>query len=74
LGASEYINLPGGKSIYSKDFFREQGVDLKFLKVDDFIYDQGSEFYTPFLSVLDVLFHLGMSGTSKSYVNQYSTE
>ena len=74
MGASEYVNLPGGKSIYKKNSFREQGVDLKFLKVDDFIYDQGIDFHTPNLSVLDVLFHLGINRTSKDYMNQYSTE
>jgi hypothetical protein len=74
MGASEYVNLPGGRGIYDKDFFREQGVELKFLKVDDFVYDQGFDFHTPHLSVLDVLFNLGIDKTSKDYMNRYSTE
>jgi len=31
LSATEYINLPGGKNLYSKDKFWRHGVELKFM-------------------------------------------
>jgi hypothetical protein len=74
IGASQYVNLPGGKSIYRKETFHELGVDLKFLNVNDFRYDQGTEGFTPNLSILDVLFNLGIGATSQDILNRYSIE
>jgi hypothetical protein len=74
LGANQYVNLPGGKAIYDKNIFHEQEIDIQFLKMHDFIYDQGVDFYSPRLSVLDILFNLGISRTSVDFLNQYSIE
>jgi hypothetical protein len=74
IGAVEYINLPGGKSIYNKNDFSDQGVDLKFLKVNDHVYPQVSNVFVPNLSVLDVLFHVGITRTLNDYMSKYSTE
>ena len=34
LGYDEYINLIGGISLYNKDYFKELGIELNFLKTD----------------------------------------
>lgn len=34
LGATQYINLPGGRDLYDTDLFLQAGVDLKFLITD----------------------------------------
>ena len=55
-GASEYINAIGGKELYDKQFFSENGIKLNFLKMDtDIIYPQGKGQFIPSLSILDVL-------------------
>ena len=74
LGSNQYVNLPGGKEIYDKSVFRSLGIDLQFLKIHDFVYDQGVNIFTPQLSILDVLFNLGISRTSEDFLNQYSIE
>lgn len=55
VGASTYINTIGGMDMYSKETFREQGIELKFIKSRPFDYEQlGSEF-VPWLSIIDVM-------------------
>jgi hypothetical protein len=56
LGAERYINLWGGKSLYSDEFFGQAGIELLFLKRSDSIqYSQGKRSFVPDLSILDVL-------------------
>lgn len=46
LNCDEYINLPGGKNIYSKEDFSKKGIKLKFLNTDK----------CPKISILDLCF------------------
>lgn len=58
-GAAEYINSIGGQALYSKDDFRERGINLYFLRSGATPYTQGTG-NTPFvpnLSIIDVLMH-----------------
>lgn len=56
LGATEYRNPIGGTELYDKTLFKENGIDLYFLKADDdIVYRQYGEAFVPFLSMLDVL-------------------
>lgn len=52
---TEYINLIGGKSIYSKTDFQTEGVDLHFLEPVLKPYPQNSKEFIPSLSIIDVL-------------------
>lgn len=54
LGASEYINLPGGTSLYSPEVFDDFGIKLTFLQPQ----------CTNKLSVLDCLFNAAFSEPS----------
>jgi len=54
-GASEYINLSGGMSIYSKENFANQGIKLSFIKSKQVSYRQISGEFVPDLSVIDPL-------------------
>ena len=38
LGATDYINAPGGVSLYDPTYFRERGIDLHFLAPSDGAY------------------------------------
>lgn len=58
FGAGRYINAPGGKSLYAKSDFAEQGVDLKFIDSLPVKYPQGRSEFVPNLSIIDVLMSL----------------
>jgi hypothetical protein len=54
-GADTYINTIGGVELYAKDDFRNQGIDLQFIKARPFEYEQFGAAFVPWLSILDVL-------------------
>ena len=55
LQASSYINSMGGLSLYSKQEFLDQGVELYFLKSNPLIYPQFRNSFVPSLSIIDVM-------------------
>lgn len=54
-GAGVYINPIGGMELYSKEKFREEGLDLHFIKSLDVTYTQYNSHFVPGLSIIDVL-------------------
>ena len=54
-GASTYVNAIGGMELYSKETFRERGVELKFVKSKPFEYPQFCDAFVPWLSIIDVM-------------------
>lgn len=55
LGASSYVNTWGGMDLYSRDTFRDNGVDLQFIRPKQFEYPQFGQPFIPWLSIIDVL-------------------
>ena len=55
LGATEYYNAIGGQELYSFDVFKENGIELSFLKTGDIRYAQYDNEFQPSLSMIDVL-------------------
>lgn len=55
VGASTYVNAIGGMELYSKETFREKGVDLKFIQSNPFEYPQFGDAFVPWLSMIDVM-------------------
>ncbi len=55
VGANTYVNAIGGIELYSKDVFREQGIDLKFIQSKPFEYSQFGNGFVPWLSIIDVM-------------------
>jgi hypothetical protein len=55
LKADSYINSIGGVDLYSKKNFRENNIDLQFLKPNSIVYPQMNTVFTPNLSILDVM-------------------
>jgi len=57
LGAKTYINLPGGRKLYSGENFQKQAIELKFISPDiaTIIYSQFGENFVPALSFLDIM-------------------
>ena len=61
--ADTFVNAIGGKTLYSKEEFQEQGINLFFIQTEKQI--QVGEWVKPMpdLSIIDVLFHYGINGT-----------
>ena len=55
VGASTYVNAIGGTELYSREAFRENGIDLKFIKSKPFEYPQFGNEFVPWLSIIDVM-------------------
>ena len=55
LGGNEYVNAIGGTELYDFEEFRENGIELAFLKTDDFKYSQFGGEFVPSLSIIDVM-------------------
>lgn len=55
LGGNEYINAIGGTQLYDFEEFRENGIELAFLKSADITYSQFGGEFVPNLSIIDVM-------------------
>jgi WbqC-like protein family len=53
--ASHYINPSGGLELYDKEKFKENGIELKFLKSKNLIYTQFKNDFVPSLSIIDTM-------------------
>ena len=50
-----YINPIGGKELYSKEYFADQGITLNFIKSANIQYPQFGGDFVPWLSIIDVM-------------------
>jgi len=67
LSADEYINPKGGTDLYSKEVFQKYGLNLNFHKINEIEYQQFSNPYVPYLSILDTM----MFTDAHSLLNEY---
>lgn len=55
LGSDTYINAIGGQELYDREEFKREGIELKFLKMNDIKYTQFKNQFVQNLSIIDVL-------------------
>ena len=55
VGATQYVNLPGGRELYNADVFFRHGVELSFTPNLDLTYPVSGFNFVPNLSIIDVL-------------------
>ncbi|MCT7650802.1 WbqC family protein [Aliarcobacter butzleri] len=55
LKADKYINAIGGQELYNKEIFKENGIELNFLKIELVEYKQFKNDFVPYLSIIDIL-------------------
>ena len=55
LGYQKYFNLIGGKELYRKEYFKKKGIELKFVSSQKVDYNQLSDEFVPWLSIIDIL-------------------
>lgn len=65
----EYLNLPGGESLYDRDEFEKNGINLKFIQPRFDEYTQLSTQFIPALSIVDVIFNCGRFEAQKMVQN-----
>ena len=53
--ATQYINVSGGRELYSRERFEARGIRLSFVHPQSVEYRQFSGPFVPWLSILDVL-------------------
>lgn len=53
--ASRYVNLPGGKALYSREQFDARGLALDFIEPDLGPYPRAGRIFIPGLSILDAM-------------------
>jgi hypothetical protein len=66
LRADYYINPIGGISLYQQKNFKNEGIDLRFIKTNDFVYPQFNNTFIPNLSIIDL-----MMFNSKEQIDEY---
>jgi hypothetical protein len=69
--ATIFINAIGGFSLYDKNEFKDEGIELLFIESGEIVYKQFSEEFYPKLSIIDILMHNGKDQV-KNYLNRYS--
>lgn len=55
LEGTHYINAIGGQDLYSKQDFKEHGIELSFIKTNVVSYKQFKNEFVPYLSIIDVM-------------------
>jgi hypothetical protein len=68
--ANVYINSIGGESLYSKEEFLLNGIELKFINTNKILYQQFGEKFVPNLSIIDVLMFNSIEEVGQ-LLNQY---
>lgn len=58
---SDYVNSPGGRELYSKEYFQKMGLKLQFINPEVSEYSQGGAEFVPYLSMIDVLMNCSVS-------------
>lgn len=72
LNGEEYVNPIGGLSLYDKQEFQDNGIELFFIKMnDDIVYTQLGDDFVPALSILDVLMFNPVADV-QGMLNQYT--
>ncbi len=55
LKGTTYINAIGGQDLYNREYFKEQGIDLAFIKTLPMNYRQNNKTFVENLSIIDVM-------------------
>jgi len=59
IGASTYVNLPGGRDLYDPRVFFENGISIEFIEPMNLSYSQSGPQFVRDLSIIDPLMFLG---------------
>lgn len=69
-----YLNLPGGRELYSAGDFEREGIELHFIEMDDRPYPQLADEFFPKLSILDVLMSVSAEEINHTMLPAYTIQ
>ena len=69
--ADIYINSIGGVELYDKEIFKQNNIELNFIKSDPIQYKQFNNEFIPWLSIIDVMM-FNSKEQIKEYLNNYT--
>jgi len=69
-GYNTYINAIGGQSLYSKEYFKKNKINLSFIKSNSIQYKQYNNNFIPNLSIIDILM-FNDKDTVKHFFNNF---
>ena len=69
--ASQYHNPPGGRDLYSKEIFENEGIPIHFIQNELIPYQQLTNSFIPWLSIIDVLM-FNNKEESKKIIKSYT--
>lgn len=69
--ADVYINSIGGMELYDKETFKQNGVELNFIKTNPIKYQQFNNEFVPWLSIIDVIM-FNSKEQIQEYLNNYT--
>lgn len=72
VGANTYVNLPGGRHLYTDEHFEGWGISLKFLKSNIRSYHQFDHSFVENLSIIDVLMFNDPGVISEKLIPHYT--
>jgi hypothetical protein len=70
LCASVYRNAIGGLDLYSREAFRDQGIEVQFIKSRPLEYAQFGKPFVPWLSIVDVLMFNSVETIKDDFLSQ----
>jgi len=71
LAATVYVNPIGGLELYAKEEFKQNGLELDFIKSDAIAYTQFKNEFVPWLSIIDVMM-FNSKETIQRYLQSYT--
>ncbi|MDB9758769.1 WbqC family protein [Gammaproteobacteria bacterium] len=71
LGATRYVNPPGGRELYDQKNFSRENIELKFLSPEIVEYPQLGSNFIPNLSIVDVMMFNGVVGSANKIKTEY---
>lgn len=60
-GCDHYVNSPGGRMLYDKEYFMDNDIKLSFIEAKITPYSQNNKCFVPGLSIIDILFNCSKS-------------
>ena len=69
--ADVYINSIGGVELYDKEVFKQNGIELNFIKSNPIQYKQFNNEFIPWLSIVDVMM-FNSKEKIQEYLNNYT--
>jgi WbqC-like protein family len=70
VGGNMYINLIGGMQLYDGKWFRDEGIELRFIEMKDVRYRQFGNLFQASLSIIDVIMFNDQDGVA-SLLTEY---